>query len=139
MRWVRDSRNVIRRLTAAALVLLVQLAALSAPLLHVHADDHGDHDALHHQGRTRHAHFHGHASGSPGSGPEFDHDDREEATAAPLFVAAVPDPVDTSALPSPLFALVVPPELAIGRTPHVTHGHDPPAVVTLGARPPPAF
>ena len=119
------------------------LMALSAPLAHIHPDDH---ESAHHQGRARHAHFHGHTAPAPAPGEgvpshdaQLDHDDSERTISAHLFLAVAADTIDAAAAPTPVFVLLVPQVIAVGRTPHVTHGHDPPVAPLRAARPPPAF
>jgi hypothetical protein len=124
---------VIRRLTAAALVVLVQLGVTTAPLVHVHVGE----EASHHAAEAAHAHLGG-AVGGAGNA-RLDHPDGGLAIAPQMFVAVAVDPFDAPALTAPAFTLLVPPEAAAGRTPHVTHGHDPPSHRLLPSRAPPAF
>lgn len=120
---------VIRRCTAAALVVLVQLGATSAPLVHVHA---GERDPDHHA-QSPHAHF----APDPGT-PLIDHGDEGRAMAAQVFVAVAVNPADAPAVAAAAFALVVPAERLIGRAVHVSHAHDPPAHVPVPSRAPPS-
>lgn len=122
---------MIRRWTAAALVVLVQCGASTAPLLHVHPDDEAPHD----HGGALHAHL----GGPSASDAILDHDDAGRTIAAHVFVGVAVDPFDAPALAPRAGALVVPPEAAAGRTPHVSHGHDPPDTPRRPSRAPPAL
>jgi hypothetical protein len=128
---------VIRRVTAAALVVLVQFGAVAAPMLHVHVEDH---DTPHHHGQALHAHLSEHRGPShSASGPVIDHDDAGRTLTPQIFVSAAVDPFHVPALPAPCVILIVPAPIAVGRTPHVSHAHDPPCVPSLPSRAPPAF
>jgi hypothetical protein len=131
---------VIRRLTAAALVVLVQASAICAPLLHVHLDaDETDH----HHGQALHAHLSGHDNHDTVSphrpGPIVDHQEEAGRTvAAQIFVSAAADSFSLPAVPPSAFVLVVPPEQLTGRTPHTAHATDPPSLRIASPRAPPA-
>lgn len=128
---------MIRRLTAAVLVVLVQCGALSAPLLHVHLDDR---ETGHHHGQALHAHLDAHHEEIEFQfpGPVFDHpDDAGRTVEAALFVAAA---IDTFAIPvvaPPSFTLVVAAARLIRRTDQISHAHDPPSLASLPSRAPP--
>ena len=121
-------------MAAACLALVMPLVAFSAPLLHVHPDEHA---TDHHQGGTVHAHFHSHEQAP--AGPVVDHEDTDRAIQAQVFVAVTPDPPEAPAAPAHSFVVVVAQDAARGRSPQVTHGHDPPILASHGPRPPPAF
>jgi hypothetical protein len=129
---------VLRRLTAAMLVLLVQAGAISAPLTHVHL---GDDDRDHHHGQAMHAHLSGHDAVIPSyPGPRADHqDDEGQVVAAQIFVAAASEPFSISAASTPAFVLLVPPAQLTGRTPFVAHAVDPPPLAVRSPRAPPAL
>jgi hypothetical protein len=130
--------NVSRWLTAAALIVIVQTAAVAAPLLHVHLDD----DATgHHHGQVLHAHFDGHDVGTPvRRGPLVDHQDETGRTiAAHIFVAAAAKGFAVPVAACASFMLLVPVARPIGHSPHVCHAHDPPALSLLSPRAPPAI
>jgi hypothetical protein len=130
--------RVFRRLTAAALVVLVQFSAIAAPLTHVHLDAE---ETGHHHGQALHAHLSGHDAvlPVPHSGPIADHQDSAGRTIEThIFVAPAVDPFSLPAVASPSFVLVVPPAQPSGRTPHVAHAHDPPALAVRSSRAPPA-
>jgi hypothetical protein len=134
------NRRVFRRLTAAALVVLVQAGAICAPLLHVHLD--AD-ETEHHHGQALHAHLSGHdhheAIRPIPPGPIVDHQEEAGRTvAAQIFVSAAADPFRLPAIPPSAFVLVVPAADPRGRTPHTTHATDPPALRIASPRAPPA-
>lgn len=132
------NRPVFRRVTAAALVVLVQVGVISAPLAHVHLDDA---DTDHHHGRARHTHFAAHPGPvMPVSGRVLDHQDSTGRTAsAAVFVTAAAAPFTLPAFEAAEFLLVVPSAAAGGRTPHVSHGHDPPETpIAFPPRAPPS-
>jgi hypothetical protein len=132
------NRPVIRRLTAAALVVLVQAGTISAPLMHVHLDAA---DTSHHHGQALHAHLSGHDAVIPSHpGPRADHqDDEGRVVAANIFVAAAMESFSLPAMTSPAFVLVVPPAQLSGRTPRVAHAVDPPPNAVRSPRAPPLF
>ena len=129
---------MLRRLTAAVLVVLVQAGAIAAPLTHVHLD--AD-DTSHHHGQAMHAHLSGHDAVIPSySGPRADHqDDEGRVVAAQIFVAAATEPFSLPAIVSPAFVLLVPPPQLSGRTPRVAHAVDPPPLASESPRAPPAL
>lgn len=131
------NRRVFRRLTAAALVVLVQAGAIFAPLMHVHLDDE---ETGHHDGQALHAHLSGHHVDVPlGPGPIADHQEESGRTVvAQIFVSPAVDPFSLPAVSSPVFVLVVPPAEPGGRTPHTTHATDPPSLRVASPRAPPS-
>jgi hypothetical protein len=131
---------VFRRLTAAALVVLVQASAICAPLLHVHLD--AD-ETEHHHGQALHAHLSGHDNHDTvrphRPGPIVDHQEEAGRTvAAQIFVSGAADPFNLPAIPRPEFVLLVPPPQPGGRTPHTAHATDPPSLRIPSPRAPPA-
>jgi hypothetical protein len=127
---------VLRRLTAAALAMLVQVGAICAPMMHVHLDAA---DNEHHHGQALHAHLSGHHVDVPiAPGPIVDHQEEAGRTvAAHIFVSAAADPFSLPAVPRAAFVLVVPPAGTIGRTPHTAHATDPPPFDAASPRGPP--
>jgi hypothetical protein len=127
---------VLRRLTAAALVVLVQLGVLAAPLTHVHLDDE---ETGHHSGRALHAHLSGHEPVVPSHpGPVADHSEEAGRTVkTQIYLAAAAEPFSLAAVPSAAFVLTVPPTQTIGRTLIVAHAHDPPSGTVRSPRAPP--
>ena len=132
------NRCVFRRLTAAALVVLVQAGTISAPMMHVHLDAA---DTSHHHGQAMHAHLSGHDAVRPlDSGPRADHqDDEGRIVAAHIFVAAAIESFSLPAMTSPAFVLVIPPAQLSGRPPRVAHAVDPPPNAVRSPRAPPAL
>jgi hypothetical protein len=132
---------VFRAIVAVSSAVVLQLAALGAPLLHAHLDDH-DHDGHHGVARV-HAHLGGHATAHHSRhhhGQAIDEDESaERATGLQLFVAVEPTPFAIPAVPQARYALPVPLASIMRRPPAVTHSHDPPRVGTAASRAPPAF
>ena len=128
-----------RRLLAFGLSVAIQAAALSAPLIHAHLDDHDDD---HHGAGRIHAHLDGHRP--------HDHDDAdapalqgeespERVVGVPLFVAAQPEtPIEPALAPAP-FELPSVATSLMRRRPGEVRSHGPPAPSSLAARAPPAF
>jgi len=127
---------VFRRLTAAALVVLVQVGAVCAPLMHVHLD--AD-ETEHHHGQALHAHLSDHHIDLPvRPGPIFDHQEEVGRTvAAHIFVSAAAEPFSLPVVPPVAFVLLVPPAQPSGRTPHIAHATDPPSLRNASPRAPP--
>jgi len=135
------NRRVLRRLTAAALVVLVQIGALAAPLTHVHLDAE---ETEHHHGQALHAHLSGHDSHDAirphRPGPIVDHQEEAGRTvAAQIFLSAAAEPFRLPAVVVPAFVLIVPPAQPSGRMPQVAHAVDPPSVSVRSPRAPPAL
>ena len=129
---------MLRRLTAAALLVLVQIGAISAPMTHLHL---GAEETAHHHGQSQHAHLSGHhAVIPPASGPVIDHQDESgRVVTSPVFVSAATDPFSLPVVAPTAFVLLLPPLQPHGRTPHVAHAHDPPSIAVRSPRAPPAF
>jgi hypothetical protein len=127
---------VLCRLTAAALVVFVQIGTIAAPLTHVHLDAE---ETEHHQGQAMHAHLSGHHTDVPiRPGPIVDHQEEAGRTVtAQIFVSTAADPFSIPAVAPPSFVLVVPPAQPIGRTPHTAHATDPPPLNIASPRGPP--
>jgi len=127
---------VLRRLTAAVLVVLVQSGAIASPLMHVHLDEA---DTGHHHGQSLHAHLSGHQAVVPlRPGPVVDHQEEAGRTVtAQIFLSAAAQPFSLPVLPTPAFVLLVPPAQPGGRAPHVSHAHDPPSLTLRSPRAPP--
>lgn len=130
----------MRKAVALALSLAVQAAALGAPLVHTHPDEHA---TAHHAGRSMHVHWSGH--GQPHhhddhtDGPAFGIADEDRAVFVNVFVA-VPVPLFSVPSPAPaVFTLAVPAERASERGLDVVRSHDPPSLHSLPSRAPPSF
>jgi len=123
---------VIRRPIAALLVGVLQIGAMSALLVHVHADG----EAWDHHEGASHTHL-----PAPGAahGAVIDHQDEGRAMAAQVFVGVAADPFAAPAIAPQAFTIVVPLEVALARIPRVAHAHDPPSRANRPSRAPPAF
>jgi hypothetical protein len=129
----------VQKVIAVALSVLVQGAALTAPLVHAHPDDHA---TAHHTGRTVHTHWGGHGHTHPlqhSNAPALDHPDDDRPlflnvwVAVSVVIPAAPVTIQASS------DLPVPRERAPHRSFDVVRSHDPPAVIRLSPRAPPAF
>jgi hypothetical protein len=120
------------------MVVAVEGAALYAPLVHAHLDDH---DAHHYGERVVHAHFAGHTHGatrSPG-GPALREDKTEQVFFLQLFVAVASVFFEAPASVARFFELSPPREISAHLPLLVVHGHDPPCLAFLPPRAPPIF
>jgi hypothetical protein len=116
----------------------VQLAALSAPLVHAHPDG----DATdHHRAHEIHAHFERHAPRSrPADESSVDHpEDNDRAVFVRLFVGVATAGFDFPAAVPASFELPRPSERRSLRALYGFHGHDPPSVRSRSPRAPPTF
>lgn len=134
---VTNNEDVVRRVVAVVLSLAVQAAAMGAPLVHAHPDEHA---TEHHAGRSLHTHWSGHDQAHHHSDtPAFTTADYDRAVFVNFFVAvAVAHIVAASAVP-PVFLLAAPTERAAQRGLDVVRSHDPPHVRSLPSRAPPVF
>jgi hypothetical protein len=134
---VTNNEKVVRKVIAVALSLAVQVAALSAPLVHAHPDDHA---TEHHDGRTVHTHWAGHAQSHHSSAaPDLETSDHDRAVFLDAFVAVAASSLPAHGLTHVLFELPVPPERAAHRVVEIVRSHDPPFFRSLSSRAPPAF
>jgi len=137
---VVKNQPVARRGLATVLAVAVQVSAVTAPMAHVHLDDH---ETAHHHAREMHTHLASH--GAPATRPIDPHvpslsdDDGDErvlsvsgfvATNVDSFPGVTAIPVET--------AIVIPDEVTISRIPVVSHGHDPPSLSATPSRAPPS-
>ena len=128
--------DVVRKVLAVALSVILPVAGVSAPFVHAHPDDHV---TAHHDGQTVHAHLaghHVHRHHSPTGHTVENHDhDRAVSVNAVVAVAVVafsaPDFVATS------LDLPIPTEQAAHRPVEIVHTHDPPAFRSRSPRAPP--
>jgi len=128
---------VIRRLVAAGLSVAIPVAALCAPFVHAHPDDH---DTDHHRARSIHAHFSSHDSESVSNvGARIGDDDHDRAVFLQVFVAVAAPSFDVSFTIASVFELVAPPEVPAHVWVDAVYGHDPPTVASLVPRAPPAY
>lgn len=127
----------MRKVTAVALSLAFQAAALGAPLVHAHPDRHA---TEHHEGGAVHVHWAGHAPSHDRSGaPAVGTDDRDRAVFLDAFLAVTASAFPLAAVSPAAFELVVPPERAAHRVIEVVRSHDPPDFRSRPARAPPLF
>lgn len=137
MTRVTNNDSIVRKVIAVALSLAVQAAALSAPLVHAHPDDHA---TEHHGGGAVHTHWAGHAESHHASdAPALGTADDDRAVFLNAFVA-----VTVSSLPAPgvtpdVLELPVPSERAAHPSVDIAHSHDPPFFSSLPSRAPPSF
>jgi hypothetical protein len=137
MSSLTNNRAVVRKSIAFTLSLAIQVAALSAPLVHAHPDDHA---TAHHDGNAVHTHWAGHQHQHPRSdGPAITSPDEDRAIFMSVFVAEPTAATRVVAIAQTRFVLLVPTELTAHSSVDVTHGHDPPALHSLPARAPPAL
>jgi hypothetical protein len=133
---VTNNENTVRKVIAVALSLAVQAAALSAPLVHAHPDDHA---TAHHEARAVHTHWSGHAHSHPSSdAPAIGTGDHDRAVFLNAFVAVAASPLPAVG-PTHVFELSVPAEETAHRRLDVVRSHDPPVVRSSSSRAPPDF
>lgn len=127
----------MRKVIAVALSLAVQAAALSAPFVHAHPDDHA---TEHHGARAVHTHWAGHAQSHHSSdATALGTDDHDRAVFLNAFVSVAPSALPALGVTHGVFALPVPAERAAHRGVEITHSHDPPFFRSLSSRAPPAL
>jgi hypothetical protein len=127
-----------RTLTALGVAVAMQTAAICAPLVHAHLDDH---PTDHHDARGVHAHLGGHAHAPLGDNhdPAFQENAGEDAIFLNLFVAVAGLSIDVPVGITPCVSLQVPDETPARLPVLVVHGHDPPFIASVPARAPPSF
>jgi hypothetical protein len=127
----------VRTVIAAVLLVTVQGAALTAPFVHAHPDDHA---TAHHNGRSVHSHWAGHTHSTDATHlPAFVADDHDRATFLSSFVGVAVSAMATPVVAPQPFALPIPAERRAHRPVSIAHSHDPPTAVALPSRAPPAF
>jgi hypothetical protein len=127
----------VRNACVFALVLAVQAAAVTAPLVHAHVDDHA---TAHHGARAIHTHWEGHArSHHPSQTQTVESDDHDRPIFLNALVAVAAATLLTPAVAHGVFTLFVPVETAAHRGPDTVRSHDPPFVPSLASRAPPAL
>jgi hypothetical protein len=136
---VTNNACVSRQVLAVGLVLSLQLAALSAPLIHAHPDDHA---TPHHAVHEVHAHFspHSHASHPShkrGESSLDNNDGGDRALYLRLFVGVARATIEiAAAVPQP-YDLVPSTQRRSLRPLFGVHTHDPPIVSAIPSRAPP--
>jgi hypothetical protein len=129
--------GAVRKAAAVAVVFALQGAALSAPFVHAHPDDHA---TEHHAGRTVHTHWAAHAHPQRSSDePMFAADDHDRAVFLKAFLAVASAVLSVPAVADDPVELAVPPERSAHRNVEVVHSHDPPVFNSLSPRAPPTF
>lgn len=127
----------MRKVIAIGLSLAVQAAALSAPLVHAHPDDHA---TEHHGGRAVHTHWAGHTHSTyPSDAPAVATDDDDRAVFLNVFVAVASSMVPDLGITSGVYQVPTPGERAAHRGVDSSHSHDPPLITSLSSRAPPAL
>lgn len=127
----------MRKVIAVALLVAVHGAALTAPFVHAHPDDHA---TAHHNGRSVHSHWAGHTHSTYAAHlPAFAPDDHDRATPLNSFVGVAVSAMGTPMVAPQLFALAAPAERRAHHPVNVVHSHDPPTAVSVPSRAPPAF
>ena len=132
-----NNESTVRKVIALALALAVQAAALSAPLVHAHPDDHA---TEHHGAREVHTHWAGHAASHNSSDePSLDAADHDRAVFLNAFLAVAASSFPAFGVTHAVFELPVPAERAAHQVIEVGRSHDPPSFRSLPSRAPPAF
>lgn len=132
-----NNGTIVRKALAVALSLAVHAAALSAPLVHAHPDDHA---TEHHDARAIHTHWAGHTpSRGTSDGPVLGTENHDRAVFLGAFAAVAPSPLYAPGVTHGVFALPALVEGVAHRGVEVAHGHDPPFFRTLPSRAPPAL
>jgi hypothetical protein len=127
--------SVVRKALAVALSLAVQSAAVGAPLMHAHPDDHA---TAHHGARAVHTHWGGHSHSHHSTNvPAVDAGDHDRAVFLNAFVGVAAAVFPAGATVRGMFELPIPTEMAVHRPVEVAHGHDPPSFGPLLPRAPP--
>ncbi|MBI4266721.1 MAG: hypothetical protein HY657_20330, partial [Acidobacteria bacterium] len=114
---------MLRKLIAIGLSAALQAAAVGAPLVHAHPDDHA---TGHHAAGAVHAHAAAHplATRSGARHRSLEDADHERAVYLPLFVAVTAPLVPFAATVVASVELAVPAESVAHRSVRVVHGHD---------------
>ena len=116
----------------------LQFAALSAPFVHAHEDEHA---TAHHAGPAVHAHVDGHVA-VPREEPEGAHleaPDHDRAIyLAPFVAVRAPAGTVAPAIAHDAFALETPVAAYAHRSTELLPGHDPPLAAALFPRAPPS-
>jgi hypothetical protein len=134
---VTNNDHTVRKTVALALSVAIQVAAISAPLLHAHSDEH---DTDHHRGRSIHSHWSAH----PLVHHESDRSvitetDDDQEIALNTFVAESACSLHVPADVDAIVSVPVPVERPAHRAAETVRGHDPPLLKSRPSRAPPAF
>jgi hypothetical protein len=129
----------LRRGLASVLAVAVEVSAVTAPMAHVHLDDH---ETAHHHAREMHTHLSSHGASAarpvdPHAPLVSDDDGDERVLSVSGFIATGVDAFPgVTAIPAEI-AIIIPDEETISRIPVVAHGHDPPSFSVTPSRAPP--
>src|SRR5688572_5048114 len=105
---VTNNENTVRKVIALTLALAVQAAALRAPLVHAHPDDHA---TEHHEAREVHTHWAGHGTSHESSDqPSLGAADHDRAVFLNAFVAVAASSFPAFGVTHTAFELPVPAE-----------------------------
>jgi hypothetical protein len=127
----------VRKVIAVAVSIAVQAAALGAPLLHAHPDEHA---TEHHPARAVHTHWAAHPQSHHSSdAPALGADDHDRAVFLNAFVAVRASTLPVLELTDGVCELPVPGERPAQRPVEIIRSHDPPFCRSLSSRAPPAF
>src|SRR5687767_5588366 len=114
--------SFVRKVTAIALSLVIQVAGLRAPFVHTHPDEHA---TDHHDGRTLHAHWHGHApSRHPLEGQTLEETGHDRAVYVNAFLAVAATSLFVPGVTVESIELAAPAERAAHRSLEIAHTHD---------------
>lgn len=126
----------MRKVIAVTLSLAVHAAAIGAPFVHAHPDDHA---TGHHGPRAIHSHRAGHAaSHHHAGGPALQTEDHDRAVFLGAMAAVAASTLDAPGVTHGVFVLPVPVDGVVHRGLEIAHGHDPPLLVGIPSRAPPA-
>lgn len=136
---LRKGLAVFRKGFALALSIAVPFAALCAPPVHAHVDDHGGEIHAHYSPHSSHATTHDH-DGSERARPTHveESENDEQAVFLQLFVAVSAQAFALPAVTPPPLELAPPAEAGLPARFQVVHGHDPPSLTSLPSRAPPS-
>ena len=128
----------MRKAIALAVSLVLQVAAIGAPLVHSHPDEQA---TDHHRGASVHAHWAPHRSShhQVPSDPVLDHSDHDRAVYLRTFIAIAATSFSAPGVTQQVFDLPVSTERAAHHQIDVVRSHDPPALRSLPSRAPPFF
>ena len=128
---------MIRRLGAVGLCVAFQAAALWAPFVHAHPDDH---ETDHHHARAIHAHLSQHPGPAASeAGPAIGQPDHDRALFLQVFVTEAAAPFDAAAVAVPIVDTFVPGEMPAHPSLDAVNGRDPPDIRSIASRAPPTF
>ena len=127
---------MLRSVISAGLIAAIQVAALVAPFVHEHDDDH---PTAHHTARAIHGHLSGHVTlHHRDDRPEIEAPDHDRAVYLPIFVAMGASTIAVGvATVEQTAELTIPVATYAHRSTESLPGHDPPLAGSLSPRAPP--